>query len=108
MAEFKITRECDSLTRANQSDGLEDHICNGFARYHITSDHLMDDVQRNRLICDSLDHGERDGQDDGEDEAYDDCPDGEFRRENGDCDYEEDGRNDTDNTIPPVRDLRVH
>lgn len=107
VTELKIAREGNSLTGANESDCLEDHVGNGLPGEHVSSSHLVHDVQGDLLIGDGLDHREREREYDGEDKSDNDTPDRKASWEDLDGDTEHDEGNNTNDGVPPVGDFLI-
>ena len=107
VSEFEVTGETDGLGGADVGDGFEDHVGDGTTGEHVTRDHLVENVERDLLVRDGLDHGQGDGEERGEEEGEEGAPDGELGREDFDCSEEQDEGDDSDGCVPPTRDFWV-
>lgn len=61
VAELKVAGKLHGLCRANQGDGLENHVGDGTTREDVTRQQLLHDLERHLLVGNRLDHGEGDG-----------------------------------------------
>ncbi len=107
MTELEVACKVDRLVGRDEGDRLEDHVRDGLAGKHVARDELVHDLRWHLLVCDGLEHGKRDGQNRGYGDTDDSRPDGELRWVDFDGDAEEREGDDTDESIPPDRDLGV-
>jgi len=94
--------------RPSECHRLEDGVGNRASRKHITCDQFVQNLQRDGLIGDSLDHRERDDEDGSKCNSDKRSPNGKLSRMNLDgdeCEYQGD---EADNEIPELRDLRIY
>lgn len=56
VAKLEIAGETDGLNASDESDSLEDHVCDGSTREDVSDDKLVHNLRRDLLIGDGLEH----------------------------------------------------
>ena len=108
VTELEVTSEEDGLVGGDEPNCFKDHVGNRSSGDHVTSDELGQDLRRDGLIGDGLQHSEGKGEGGCEKQTNDSRPDRQMGRVNRNGDADEHEGDSTDGEVPPSRDFRVH